>query len=72
VFLTASAYRIYMRQSLEIRWRRALTAHYIDRWVGPQAYLQPELHRGAIDNPDQRIQEDVRDFVASALGLRCR
>jgi putative ATP-binding cassette transporter len=68
LFLFASAYRVYIRQALEIRWRRALTAHYVDRWIGPHAFIEPELHPD-VDNPDQRIQEDVRDFVASALGL---
>jgi putative ATP-binding cassette transporter len=68
LFLFSSAFRIYIRQALEIRWRRALTAHYVERWIGPNAYVEPELHPD-IDNPDQRIQEDVRDFVASALGL---
>lgn len=69
LYLLSSAYRIYVRQALEIRWRRALTADYVERWVGPHAYVQPELHHEKMDNPDQRIQEDVRDFVASALGL---
>lgn len=68
LFLFASAYRIYVRQALEIRWRRALTAHYVERWISRRAYVEPELHPH-VDNPDQRIQEDVRDFVASALGL---
>jgi putative ATP-binding cassette transporter len=69
VFVLAATYRIYLRQSLEMRWRRSLTAHYVERWVDARAYAQSKLHGGAIDNPDQRIQEDVRDFVASALGL---
>jgi putative ATP-binding cassette transporter len=69
VFVLASTYRIYLRQTLEMRWRRALTQHYVERWIGARAYAQTKLHGGAIDNPDQRIQEDVRDFVASALGL---
>jgi putative ATP-binding cassette transporter len=69
VFVVVATYRIYLRQILEIRWRRGLTAHYLERWMGPQAYVQAELHRGELDNPDQRLQEDVRDFVASALGL---
>jgi putative ATP-binding cassette transporter len=69
IFVAASAYRIYLRQTLEMRWRRVLTAHYVERWIGARAYVQNKLHRGAIDNPDQRIHEDVRDFVASALGL---
>ncbi len=69
VFVLVSAFRIYVRQWLEMHWRRSLTAHYVERWIGPQAYTQRELHRGEADNPDQRIAEDIRIFVASALGL---
>jgi putative ATP-binding cassette transporter len=54
---------------LEIRWRRGLTADYLSRWIGRRAYGQSQLYGGALDNPDQRIAEDIRDFVASALGL---
>jgi putative ATP-binding cassette transporter len=68
-FLFASVHRIYLRQLLEIRWREWLTDHFIGQWMESQAYCQTELTRGAIDNPDQRIAEDVRSFVASALGL---
>jgi putative ATP-binding cassette transporter len=68
-FVFASAYRIYTRQAVEIRWRRSLTAHYVERWVSARCYLVEELHGGEVDNPQQRIQEDVRDFVSSALGL---
>jgi ABC-type uncharacterized transport system fused permease/ATPase subunit len=32
-----SAFRIYVRQVLEIRWRRGLTGDYVGRWVGGQA-----------------------------------
>jgi putative ATP-binding cassette transporter len=68
-FVVVAAYRIYARQSLEIRWRRWLTAHYLERWMAAQPSCQMELHRRTTDNPDQRITEDVRDYVASALGL---
>jgi putative ATP-binding cassette transporter len=64
-----ASFRIYLRQLLEIRWRRGLTGHYVGRWVGGHAYGQTQLHGGEVDNPDQRIAEDIRDFVASALGL---
>jgi putative ATP-binding cassette transporter len=69
LFVIASTYRTYLRQALEIRWRRLLTDHYLERWMNVQAYCQAELHRGEVDNPDQRVAEDVREFVASALGL---
>jgi putative ATP-binding cassette transporter len=68
-FVLVSTYRIFVRQTLEIRWRRGLTGHFIERWISSQAFCQAKLHGGEVDNPDQRIAEDVRDFVASALGL---
>jgi putative ATP-binding cassette transporter len=68
-FVLVSAYRIYVRQILEIRWRQWLTDHYLGLWMSSQAYCQIELHHKATDNPDQRIAEDVRNYVASALGL---
>ena len=69
LLIFVSALRVYLRQVLEIRWRRGLTGDYIARWIGEHAYGQTQLHGGVIDNPDQRIAEDIRDFVASALGL---
>lgn len=68
-FVLVSTYRIFVRQALELRWRRGLTGHFLERWINGQAYCQAMLHPGEVDNPDQRIAEDVRDFVASALGL---
>lgn len=67
--ILAGTFRIYVRQVLEIRWRRKMTAEYLRRWMTPEAYWQLELHGAAMDNPDQRIAEDIRNFVASALGL---
>src|SRR3990172_7312286 len=67
-FVFVAAYRIYIRQTLEIRWRRWLTDHYLKEWMSPQAYWEIELHRKGTDNPDQRIAEDVRNYVASAVG----
>ncbi len=68
-FVFIAAYRIYVRQRLEIRWRQWLTDHYLQQWISSQAYWQIELHCKTTDNPDQRIAEDVRNYVASALGL---
>lgn len=69
IFVFMSAYRIYLRQRVEMYWRAAVTAHYIQLWIGPQAYCQQEMAPGAADNPDQRIAEDIRVYVASGLGL---
>jgi putative ATP-binding cassette transporter len=68
-FVIVSAFRIYLRQLLEIRWRGGVTAHYLDRWMTGPGVRTGKLHGVDIDNPDQRIAEDIRDFTASALGL---
>jgi vitamin B12/bleomycin/antimicrobial peptide transport system ATP-binding/permease protein len=68
-FVATSAFRIYVRQIVEIRWRENLTAYFLGAWIGPNAYCQEKLHHNETDNPDQRIAEDVREYVASALGL---
>ncbi|HXK24847.1 MAG TPA: ABC transporter ATP-binding protein/permease [Myxococcota bacterium] len=67
--ILVSSVRVYLRQVLEIRWRRGLTGAFVSRWMGGEGYGQAQLHGGEIDNPDQRIAEDIRDFVGSALGL---
>jgi len=68
-FVLVSTYRIYVRAVLQIRWRRWLTDHLLERWMDTQAYCEIELNRKSTDNPDQRIAEDVNNYVASALGL---
>jgi putative ATP-binding cassette transporter len=68
-FVLVSTYRIYVRQALEIRWRTWLTDHLLEDWISPHACSQMESVRADADNPDQRIAEDVRSYVASALGL---
>ena len=56
----------YMQKLLEIRWRRALTSQILDRWLGSKAYLhlKGSADGGVFDNPDQRIAEDCRIFLA--------
>jgi len=69
VAVVVPAYADWVQQRLRVRWRRGLTAHYLERWIGPEAYCQADLHRQELDNPDVRITEDVRDFTASSCGL---
>ncbi len=70
-----AVYRFYLTQLLEMHWRKWMTAHYLRRWLGGNAFYQMELARftgatGATpDNPDQRISEDVNSFTAQTIGL---
>ncbi len=67
-----SVYTIYLNQWLQIRWRRWMTERFLTEWLARRAYWRIALEAtegSATDNPDQRIAEDVRDFVASTLSL---
>jgi putative ATP-binding cassette transporter len=63
--LTAS----YLRKMLEISWRRSLTDHALELWTSGKAHWHMANATGdRVDNPDQRIADDCRIFVASVLG----
>jgi putative ATP-binding cassette transporter len=60
------AFYYYVRDSLGIRWRRWLTGHFIDRYFDKRAYYGLNA-RVDIDNPDQRISEDINSFTQQSL-----
>lgn len=56
----------YVRDILGLRWRRWLTQHFLTRYFSGRAYYR--LHADAgIDNPDQRIAEDINSFTQQSL-----
>ncbi len=59
----------YLKQTLNIRWRRRLTETVLERWLSHKAYwmLDPSLGGASIDNPDQRIADDCRMFIDTML-----
>jgi putative ATP-binding cassette transporter len=57
---------IYMTQRFIIAWRIWLTGHLTDDWLEGRAYYRDLFIEEPIDNPDQRIQQDVDIFTAGA------
>jgi putative ATP-binding cassette transporter len=68
-FILGTVYQRYLTQWLTIRWRRWLTAHYLDRWLDGPVHYRAMIVPGTIDNPDQRLSEDVRQFIEVSLSL---
>lgn len=58
--------QILLNGYTELRWRTWLTENYVGRWLRNTRYLRME-RSALIDNPDQRIAEDIRDFAAKML-----
>ncbi len=72
-FIAIAVCRSYLQQWLQIRWRRWMTGRFLDQWLTDQAYYRLSLTAGTeeagTENPDQRISEDLRDFVNFSLAL---
>ena len=63
-YVLIATYATYFNQMLQIKWRQWLTAHYVDNWLSDRAYYTISLANDpgrVIDNPDQRISEDLRE-----------
>jgi putative ATP-binding cassette transporter len=69
VYIVLAVYKTYLNQWLQIRWRRWMTQSYLQRWLHAATHYRMQLLGDAADNPDQRIAEDVKSFVDSALSI---
>ncbi len=68
-YILIAVYAIYLRQALQIRWRRWTTEKLLAGWLTDRAYYRLSLTGYGADNPDQRISEDARLFVDDTLTL---
>ena len=59
----------FLRDRLGLAWRRWLTDSFIDRYFKDRAFYNINQFNPDIDNPDQRIAEDVRSFTQESLTL---
>ncbi len=56
----------YVRDYLGMCWREWLTDSFLGNYFRNRNYYEVELD-GLIDNPDQRIMEDIRSFTRTSL-----
>ena len=65
-YIIIAVYAVYLQQMLQIKWRTWMTQNYLRAWMDGQTYYKLQ---DAADNPDQRISEDIGQFVNLSLGL---
>jgi putative ATP-binding cassette transporter len=68
-WIIAGVYRLYFQQMLLIEWRAWLNEHFLERWLQDRAYYRLQLIDRGVDNPDQRIADDLRIFVDMTLDM---
>ncbi|KAH7513210.1 hypothetical protein FEM48_Zijuj12G0172300 [Ziziphus jujuba var. spinosa] len=60
--------RDYARDTLALRWRSWMTSHYMQRYLKNQTFYKIQS-QSIIDNPDQRIVDDLSSFTGTALAF---
>ncbi len=68
-YILVAVYKNYINQVLQIRWRKSMTDHFIDRWLAPAQHYRMRMLTDPADNPDQRIADDVHQFVGNTMVL---
>jgi putative ATP-binding cassette transporter len=68
-FILLAVYQLYLSQGLQIRWRQWMTDRLLGSWLRDSTPYRMQLSADGVDNPDQRIAEDVKLFVSSTLSL---
>lgn len=59
----------YVGQSFDIHWRVWLNDRLTRDWLGASAYYRGHFVDAPVDNPDQRIEQDIAMFVTGSRTL---
>jgi putative ATP-binding cassette transporter len=61
------AFKTYIEGWLTVSWRKWMTAQYLDNWMSNHNHYSLQVTGNATDNPDQRIQEDILQFIQGLI-----
>jgi len=59
----------YVQDKLGLYWRRWLTNYYLNKYFSNRSFYNLVNSRAEIDNPDQRISEDIGNFTIGSLSF---
>ncbi|MGK7898886.1 MAG: ABC transporter ATP-binding protein/permease [Xenococcus sp. (in: cyanobacteria)] len=69
IYMLILAFSHYLEDKVRWFWRGWLTNFYLQKYMKNQKFYQLGSWTGKIDNPDQRISEDIENFCHMALAL---
>lgn len=66
-YIALAVVRLVVQQHLLIRWREGMTEHLLALWLRPGTPCR--VGASELDNPDQRLTEDIRSFAGATLDI---
>ncbi|WP_040794497.1 ABC transporter ATP-binding protein/permease [Nocardia higoensis] len=69
IWIVNQLLNLYASLAFDIRWRVWLTEHVTTDWLRDRAFYRSRFIDNTIDNPDQRVQQDITTFVTQSRVL---
>ena len=69
IYAPLAASSSYLQDKLSNYWRRWLTYDFLGRYFSHRSFYELGNFNTEVDNPDQRIAEDIRSFTAESLNF---
>jgi vitamin B12/bleomycin/antimicrobial peptide transport system ATP-binding/permease protein len=69
VYVPVYSFSVYFQDKLSNYWRKWLTYDFLSRYFGNRAFYEVGNFNTQVDNPDQRIAEDIKSFTAESLNF---
>ncbi|OOF42425.1 ABC transporter ATP-binding protein [Rodentibacter rarus] len=67
--VSTSLVSYYIEQRFVIDWITWLNDELVEKWMANRAYYKTQYLSANLDNPDQRIQQDIQSYVKTTLSL---
>lgn len=67
LYILAAWSIFYIRRVIALHWRKEMSTQFIDYWMRNKRYYYIELIHRQMDNPDQRISEDIDLFIGRTI-----
>ena len=69
VFIPTALSKSLITSFLQFRWRQWMTTKFLHNWVDHDSYYHVTLHKDKVDNPDQRISQDLNLLATLSMDL---
>ncbi|MFT3736985.1 MAG: ABC transporter ATP-binding protein/permease [Rhodocyclaceae bacterium] len=69
VHVVQQLFNAYLRTAFGIHWRAWLNEQLVQRWLDSRAYYLARFADSSVDNPEQRIQQDLQSLADTSVSL---
>lgn len=69
VHVLRALFDFYVQQAFILHWREWLNDKLLNGWLNKQVYYRSQYLEHPVDNPDQRIQQDITLFAETSMTL---